>query len=260
MPSKDAATPGGDLLPHIVGDDGTVSLFALGGAMVTRVLREPPEADARADSSSTRQFHFEVVIHPDHPRLRGLPKPSAHFHPYQEEYFTVIEGALGIEIEGVERVVRPGDGEFVVRRGVNHRLCFPSPSASADSAEEEQQQEPIRFYISAERTTNTSALDLIFFENWYAYQEQVVVYGKRLDMIQVLCTWDAGDSYVTLPWWVPFRSFVSRAMGVVVGRWLGGLLGYQPFYKCWTSDWELACSKMERSVFQRRFTDRAKTA
>ena len=46
-------------------------------------------------------------------------------------------------------------------------------------------------------------------------------------------------------------------MGVVIGRWLGGLLGYQPFYRKWTTDWDLACSKMETSIFQRRFADRS---
>ncbi|KAK3302992.1 uncharacterized protein B0T15DRAFT_495560 [Chaetomium strumarium] len=266
MPAKDPTTPGGDLLPHVVGDDGTVSIVALGGAMVTRVLAQA-EAEAlenstnASTSTNTRQFHFEVVIHPDHPRLRGLPKPPTHFHPYQEEYFTVVQGALVVEIEGVERVVRPGDGEVVIPRRANHRLCFPSLVDLGRAQQEQgQEQEPVRFYVSGERTDTTAALDLVFFENWYAYQEEVVVHGKRLDLIQLLATWDAGASCLTLPRWVPFRSSVSRALGVVVGRWLGGLLGYQPFYRAWTTDWELACARMETSVFQRRFADRAKTA
>jgi len=33
-------------------------------------------------------------------------------------------------------------------------------------------------------------------------------------------------------------------------------MGYQPFYKKWTGDWEVACGKMETSVFQRRFARR----
>lgn len=213
--------------------------------MVTRVL---PEATA----DKTREFHFEVVIHPDHPRLRGLPPPPAHFHPYQEEYFHVVQGALGVELDGVERVLRPEDGELAVRRGVNHRLCFPSG--------EDASLDPIRFYVSGEKTATAFALDLTFLENWYGYQEEVVVHGKKLDMIQVLSMWDTGGTYLTLPWWVPFRSTVSLAMGVVVGRWIGGLLGYQPFHRCWTTDWDLACAKMETSVFQRRFADRTKTA
>lgn len=42
--------------------------------MVTRVL---PEATA----DKTREFHFEVVIHPDHPRLRGLPPAARPLPP-----------------------------------------------------------------------------------------------------------------------------------------------------------------------------------
>lgn len=69
---------------------------------------------------------------------------------------------------------------------------------------------------------------------------------------------DAGASYLSVPWWVPFGRSLSRAAGIVVGRWLGAMLGYQPYYRKWTTDWGLACEKMETSFFQRRFTDRAK--
>jgi hypothetical protein len=71
-------------------------------------------------------------------------------------------------------------------------------------------------------------------------------------------TFDAGGTYVSFPWWVPFGQTVSQTLGVVVGRWVGGMLGYQPFYRKWTTDWELACQKMETSLFQRRFSDKKK--
>jgi hypothetical protein len=72
---------------------------------------------------------------------------------------------------------------------------------------------------------------------------------------------DAGGTYLSLPWWIPFGRTVSIVLGTVLGRWIGsGLLGYQPFYRKWTSDWELACEKMGASVFQRRFADRTKSA
>jgi hypothetical protein len=69
---------------------------------------------------------------------------------------------------------------------------------------------------------------------------------------------DAGGTYLSLPPWIPFGQTISITLGVVLGRWIGGLLGYQPFYRKWTSDWELACQKMEASVFQRRFAVRDK--
>ena len=69
---------------------------------------------------------------------------------------------------------------------------------------------------------------------------------------------DAGGSYLSPPWWVPFGRGLSRILGIVIGRWVGALLGYQPFYSKWTSDWDLACEKMEASYLQKRFSDRNK--
>jgi hypothetical protein len=42
-------------------------------------------------------------------------------------------------------------------------------------------------------------------------------------------------------------------MGIVVGRWIGALLDYQPYYRKWSTDWELACNRMNNSLFQRKF-------
>lgn len=67
---------------------------------------------------------------------------------------------------------------------------------------------------------------------------------------------DAAGSYVSLPGWLPFGRIISRAAGIVVGRCIGGALGYQPYYRAWTTDWDLACEKMETSLFQRRFADK----
>ncbi|KAH6655954.1 hypothetical protein BKA67DRAFT_562256 [Truncatella angustata] len=228
-------------LPHQRNQDGTVTITAFEGAILTRVL----PADAR------RAFSFEIIFYPDHPRLRNLPsKPPEHFHPLQEEYVSVSEGALAVEVEGVEHILRPGDPEFTLRRGVNHRL-YPFRSEICSR---------VRCLLSAEEISSAFALDLVFFENWYAYQEQVVIHGAKLDLIQVMSMFDAGDSYLTLPWFVPMRSLVSRVMSIVLGRWAGSLLGYQPFYKEWTTDWDLACEKMETCILQRRFSDKNKTA
>ncbi|KAK4183231.1 hypothetical protein QBC35DRAFT_394304, partial [Podospora australis] len=207
-----------------------------------------------------RAFIFDVTFHTRHPRLQGLPKPPEHFHLYQDEYMEVLEGTLVVEADGEESLIRQGDAEFVVKKGVNHRL-YP-PRNSADSTEEQrklaEKEDKVRFLLSGEETPNPFKLDLVFFENWYAYQELLVIHGVKPDIIQILSMFDAGDSYVTLPWWVPFRSTVSQVLGVVVGRWIGGLLGYQPFFREWTAEWDLACEKMENSIFQSKFSERRK--
>ncbi|KAK4148767.1 hypothetical protein C8A00DRAFT_38645 [Chaetomidium leptoderma] len=233
--------------------DGILTITAFEGAITVRVLPDSEKAE--------RAFMFDIVFQTRHPRLQGVPKPPEHFHPFQEEYMTVLEGTLVVEVDGVEHALKPGDAEFAVRRGANHRLYPPrrneGPPAAQAAAEED---EVVRFLLSGEQTPNPFKLDLVFFENWYAYQELLVVHQARLDVFRLLSMFDAGDSYLTLPWWVPFRSTVSQAVGVVGGRWIGGLLGYQPFYKEWTTEWDLACEKMETSIFQRRFSDRKKAS
>ena len=64
---------------------------------------------------------------------------------------------------------------------------------------------------------------------------------------------DAGDTYLSLPWWVPFRISIALFLGIVVGRWIGGLLGYAPYYPEWTTNWVGACDQMDRIWTQRRF-------
>lgn len=70
---------------------------------------------------------------------------------------------------------------------------------------------------------------------------------------------DAGGSYLSLPTWIPFSRTLARALGIVGGRWIGGMLGYSPYYEKWSTDWGLACERMGSSIFQRRFATRGKT-
>lgn len=42
-----------------------------------------------------------------------------------------------------------------------------------------------------------------------------------------------------------------------MGRWIGGLLGYRPFFKEYTTDWQYAVKKMESSFFTRRLVGRS---
>lgn len=69
---------------------------------------------------------------------------------------------------------------------------------------------------------------------------------------------DAGGSYLTFPTWIPFSRRLAQLVGIVIGRWLGGLLGYQPFHRKWTDDWPQAAEKMRASIFLRRFANQAK--
>lgn len=82
------------------------------------------------------------------------------------------------------------------------------------------------------------------------------------DPIQVLSMFDAGDSYLSPPAWTPgfLRHPLGWLLGVIIGRYIGGLLGYAPFHPEWTTDWDAACAKMEKCWTQRRFADRGRQA
>ncbi|KAI4218278.1 MAG: hypothetical protein L6R36_009038 [Xanthoria steineri] len=218
--------------------DPNKPVIAFNGAITTQLTPLPH-----------RSFAYTVTFALTSPHLHALArqKPPLHFHPYQDEYITVTEGLLGIECAGVERVIGVADGEVRFKKGKHHRL-FPHFGGEGDKK--------TVFVLSGEESKEVFQLDTVFFQNWYGYQDQFVREGKGPSLVQVMSMFDAGASYLSLPPWVPFGRTLSRMAGIVLGRWIGGLLGYQPFYKEWTSDWDLACRKMETSWFQRRFSAR----
>ncbi|KAF2788464.1 hypothetical protein K505DRAFT_314851 [Melanomma pulvis-pyrius CBS 109.77] len=193
-----------------------------------------------------RCFAFSVTFQLTHPKLVFLSsqKPPLHFHPFQEEYITVLEGRLAVEIDGRERILHPTDGEICIQPWTNHRL-YPPPPHTGDTV--------TKFLLSGADTGETYKLDELFFENWYGYQDSVFVHGEQINIVQVMSMFDAGGSYLSFPWWIPCSRYVARLAGIVIGRWLGAVLGIQPYHQKWSSDWNLACNKMRGSFFQQRF-------
>ncbi|EJP62190.1 uncharacterized protein BBA_08864 [Beauveria bassiana ARSEF 2860] len=197
-----------------------------------------------------RSFALEVSIDLERANELLEQKPPLHFHA-QEEYIEAIQGKIGLEIDGREIVLTPKDGRYAIMPYADHRT-YPMLL---------DQQEPgtsvVKFLLSGEKTDAVFELNPPFFENWYNYQKQIVMHGEKLSLLQLFSTFDAGGTYVSLPNWIPFGQTLSICAGVVIGRWIGGMLGYQPFYRKWTTDWDLACTKMEASFFQRRFANRS---
>ncbi|KAH8594972.1 hypothetical protein B0O99DRAFT_595017 [Bisporella sp. PMI_857] len=230
--------------------DSDLLLTAFDGAIKVFKVDEPG-----------RSFYYDVTFFLDHPhliKLASAEKPPMHFHPYQEEYIKVIEGTLGVEVEKSEYKLTPQDGEFLIKPWVNHRLYPILAGSAAGSPSPSAAVRTIRFLLSAEKSPEVFQLDDTFFQNWYGYQDEVVMGGGKFDLIQVMNMFDAGGSYLTLPTWVPFSRRLAQVTGIVIGRWLGGLLGYQPFHRKWTTDWQLASKKMATSTFLRHFANRAK--
>lgn len=138
--------------------------------METEILATPPGY----------AFLFRVTFHLSHPRLQAIresrQKPPLHWHPYQTEYFEVLAGSLTVEIEDEEIELTPESAKLSVQPGLNHRL-YPTPSATEGD---------LIMLLSATDSGIPFQLDLAFFENWYAYQDEILVHGGTPDVIQVM--------------------------------------------------------------------------
>ncbi|KAI1371045.1 hypothetical protein F4677DRAFT_450756 [Hypoxylon crocopeplum] len=227
---------------------GSNPLSKFGGMLVTEFLEPPPgrsvcirqryrvklPPELSDDPNATRQY--EARNHPS--------GPPVHFHPFQNEWFRVEQGRMCVEIDGRLKTLTPEDGEVFGRAGCIHRF-FIAPDSTEDMVAIISGSDPGRDY----------QLDRIFFENWYGLWHDYLVHEDgKMDMIQILCTYDAGDVYLLGPAFLParIRRFIGYWAGVVIGRWIGGMLGYKPFFKEYTTDWDYAIAKMQSSFFTRR--------
>ncbi|KAJ6779468.1 hypothetical protein PWT90_00774 [Aphanocladium album] len=187
--------------------------------------------------------------------------PPPHFHLHQTERFRVIKGRVGIEVNEKVTILRPSDGVAICPAGNIHRFIVDVPR-DKNCPEDDDDDGELVFMVNATDSGKDFVLDRIFLENWYGVRVDSFKYGTKIDFIQQCATFDGGDHYLpfpaTLPQWVPMtwsvaiRTFLGFWITVIIGRYIGGLMGYQPFYKEYTTDWELAVAKMQGTWFYRR--------
>jgi hypothetical protein len=124
---------------------------------------------------------FECVFELDHPRFVQLKdqKPPLHFHCTQHEYMQVLEGRLCYEVEGQELVLKPEDGEVCMKPWTHHCI-LPTPPTDGPSGRRTV------FMLSGTDSDEAFKLDEIFYENWYSYQEEFIVHGGSLSLLQIL--------------------------------------------------------------------------
>ena len=109
---------------------------------------------------SDRDFAFEATFIVDHPSFAQFRsgKPPLHFHPHQEEYISVVEGVIALEVEGREYILGPDDGEFLVKPWIIHRLYTVSASSRG---EQESDSNIVRFKSAGQKTPEVLKLDLL---------------------------------------------------------------------------------------------------
>lgn len=248
-----------------------MSVHRFGGLLTTEFLEPPPgrcflfRQTYKQDVNGTIPENLRKLINSPH-RPKG---PPLHFHQFQTEYFRVDSGLMGIEVDGVKRSVAAEDGEISVKAGSVHQF-FIHPSSPGD----------MTVYLSASDSGLDYQLDRVFFENWYGYWHDALLHDGGLNLFQFLAVsvsylrldvtrfidkygtltlWfqiqDGGDAYTPAPSWVPFRRTLGYWTCVILGRWIGGMLGYKPFFKEYTTDWNYAVAKMRGSFFQKHLVE-----
>ncbi|KAI0108851.1 hypothetical protein GGR51DRAFT_570116 [Nemania sp. FL0031] len=238
------------LIPYHV-SAGSNPITKFGGMLVTEFIEPPPgrsfcfrqryrwKLPPELENDAQASKLLETLNHPS--------GPPTHFHPYQNEWYRVESGRMCVEIDGVLKTLTPEDGEVFGRAGSIHRF-FISPDSTEDMVA----------IISGSDPGLDFQLDRVFFENWYGLWHDYLVHEDgKMDLIQLLCTYDAGDAYLPGPSWLPrgLQIWTGYWTGVIVGRWIGGMLGYKPFFKEYTTDWDLAVAKMKTSFWGRRLVD-----
>ena len=112
-----------------------------------------------------------------------------------------------MDIEGAnEKILEVGDGEVLIRPWMYHRL-FPVLDPGEENrvgdggegkegegqgkgqgeGQGEGQGKRCVFLLSGQETGEQFRLDTVFFQNWYGYQDEVVMRGGEMDLIQVMC-------------------------------------------------------------------------
>src|SRR5947209_1273676 len=86
------------------------------------VLMEGPLGAALLLEGGVSEGRFAMLEHPLAPRSLGAP---VHTHTREDEYSLVLEGRIGLEIDG--HAFEAGPGEIVVKpRGVPHAFWNPT--------------------------------------------------------------------------------------------------------------------------------------
>ncbi|KAF2113910.1 hypothetical protein BDV96DRAFT_495626, partial [Lophiotrema nucula] len=156
----------------------------------------------------------------------------------------VLEGSVHITLGNKCLFLTPEEGEVCILPFTRNNL-IPGPLSDT--------QRTTKVLLSAPKAEGDRMLDFLSYENYYRYLDQAISCNEGIDILQILCMFDAGGSCIALPRFILFNMALSMVIGVVLGRWVGRLLGYQPYYKEWSTDWDTARQRMAKCIFQRRF-------
>lgn len=139
-----------------------------------------------------------------------------------------------------DMVLGSTEGEVVVRKGSSHRI-FPVLDEGEEgkgrdndrsNVADEREGKICTFLLWGEQTREAYRLDLVFFENWYGYQDEVIRRGggvEGMSVVQVMSvslTWKNYTDFLLL-YLVPFFAHAG-GIGELGERW-GSMLNTTGF-------------------------------
>ena len=188
----------------------------------TRTHSSDPHFNAifKFDADPSRPGMTQIILPP-----KSTWTPGPHWHEQHTEYFRVIKGRVLIRLDGVLKLVAPGDGAQRVDRFVVHefmRADCNKPASEKDSGE----------VITEEWTDPDDGVKHVFFRNIFSTLEDSEMYWKSWTYLQALYVAAHSDDWVQL---VPGRlSWASTHAMYAAVRGVGRVLGLKPWQEEYT--------------------------
>jgi mannose-6-phosphate isomerase-like protein (cupin superfamily) len=158
-----------------------------------------------------------------HAKAQGFEKsetgPPPHIHLYQTEYFTAISGVLGLECEGKQILLKPGDPELSVTPGKMHRFWAQEGGGEKDNMVVRVRVDP-----------SPGGMDESFIRNFFSYAADCETHNLPLSPFQLFLFLWSHDMVLALPLPLPLNKALHWFISVVAVRLFGYRASYPEYY------------------------------
>ncbi|MCJ1369801.1 hypothetical protein MMC20_001013 [Loxospora ochrophaea] len=178
-----------------------------------------------ANPGNSQTVHEIASVDPTY--KRGAPDsenyiiPPMHWHWYQDEFFTIKRGAFIFTLEGkdIHRHANDGLGAIKIPKGFRHTF----------RVDQDCQEDRCEIEFTAD-DVGKGGLSETIFRNIYGYLDDCEKNKCAPSPVQMLLLFDSAEMSLALPGPRWIANPVSWLLGIVVGRWLGRVLGYKVSY------------------------------
>lgn len=151
--------------------------------------------------------------------MKSQSGPPPHIHLYQAEYFKVVEGTLGVEINGKDHFFTPESDEAIVPKMSRHRFWPEKGGAETGNMR-------VRIRVDA----YPGGFDERFIRNAFCYAADCEKQGMQVSLLQMILFLYAHDMVVAMPFPVPILRFIHWVLGYGVAYWIFGYRSSYPEY------------------------------